>query len=322
MSDTQKEQLKKKQRLKDITFEHNGAHIALVGPMVGGPANEVQTILWKSKGTSHITKEDVERALGTGATPESIALEKAKFNSEVRDSIREVLEEQYAGKYEWLYLEDFSDSEIVFSSDGGMFIVGYSLSEDDKYVLEDVAKGVEYKSILVETDSLRLSKDAQEKLSEGSLSLVTKALDNPETNQRVKDAVLKTLEKARNMQEEIQKAVDAAKAEAATQMEAVQVELTKAKEIIAKFETAQKEQLIKSRTEAVAKFDEEGAAALVQATESLDDAAFATILKSLELKAKQVAESDLMTQVSDAGGDATATASKTAELLKARHATN
>ena len=68
-------------------------------------------------------------------------VEKAKFNSEVRTLLRESLDKQFAGKYEWLYLEDFSDSEIVFSTDAGMYIVNYSLSGDDEYVFEDKAVG-------------------------------------------------------------------------------------------------------------------------------------------------------------------------------------
>ncbi|MGY2200514.1 hypothetical protein [Pseudomonas gingeri] len=39
---------KAKRRLTNITFEHEGAHIALVGKHQGGPANGVRTLITKS----------------------------------------------------------------------------------------------------------------------------------------------------------------------------------------------------------------------------------------------------------------------------------
>lgn len=305
---------KKKHRLKDITFEHAGAHIALVGGAVGGPANGVETVLFKSKGTEDISEQEVEQLLKKASGKTEV--EKAKFNSEVRTLLRESLDKQFAGKYEWLYLEDFSDSEIVFSTDAGMYIVNYSLSGDDEYVFEDKAVGVEYKSILVENGSIKLSVDAQEKLSEGVYSLVTKALDNPETNQRIVDAVGVTLEKAKvKMQEEIQKAVDAAKGEAAAELATVQAELVKAREALAVVEAEKKTTVMKSRQEAVAKFDKDGAEALVKATEALADEAFETLLKSLAVGRAAVEESDLFKQTSVQGSEKPAEESATVQAL-------
>lgn len=311
---------KKKHRLKDITFEHAGAHIALVGGAVGGPANGVETVLFKSKGTEDISEQEMQQLLEKASGKTEV--EKAKFNSEVRTLLRESLDKQFAGKYEWLYLEDFSDSEIVFSTDAGMFIVNYSLSGDDGYVFEDKAIGVEYKSILVENGSVKLSVDAQEKLSEGVYSLVTKALDNPETNQRVVDAVGVTLEKAKvKMQEEIQKAVDAAKVEAAAELATVQAELVKAKEALSIVEAEKKATVLKARQDAVAKFDKDGAEALVKATEALADEAFATLLKSLSVGKAAVEESELFKQQSQAGSEKPAEVENgTAELIKAKYA--
>lgn len=311
---------KKKHRLKDITFEHAGAHIALVGGAVGGPANGVETVLFKSKGTEDISEQEVEQLLKKASGKTEV--EKAKFNSEVRTLLRESLDKQFAGKYEWLYLEDFSDSEIVFSTDAGMYIVNYSLSGDDEYVFEDKAVGVEYKSILVENGSIKLSVDAQEKLSEGVYSLVTKALDNPETNQRISDAVGVTLEKAKvKMQEEIQKAVDAAKAEAAAELATVQAELTKAKEALAQVETEKKATVMKARQEAVVKFDKDGAEALVKATEALTDEAFETLLKSLSVGRAAVEESELFKQKSQQGSDKAPEENATERLIKSMAAT-
>lgn len=305
----------KKYKISDISFEHEGAHVALVLKSQGGPANNRHTLLLKSQSTADITEEDVKQLLEKASGKTEV--EKAKFNSEVRNILSEKIREKFAGKYEWLYLEDFSDSEIVFSTDAGMYIVNYSLSGDDEYVFEDKAIGVEYKSILVENGSIKLSTEAQEKLSEGVYSLVTKALDNPETSQRISDAVGVTLEKAKvKMQEEIQKAVDAAKAEAAAELATVQAELEKAKEALAQVETEKKATVMKARQEAVAKFDKDGAEALVKATEALADDAFETLLKSLSVGRAAVEESDLFKQKSQQGSDKAPEENATERLIK------
>lgn len=310
---------KKKRRLRDITFEKAGNHIALVGGIVGGPANQIETILWKSKATDDITEEDVKQLLEKASVKTEV--EKAKFNSEVKTVLTNKLREQFQGRYEWLYLEDFSDSEIVFSTDAGMYIVNYSLSGDDEYVFEDKAVGVEYKSILVENGSIKLSVDAQEKLSEGVYSLVTKALDNPETSQRISDAVGVTLEKAKVMQEEIQKAVDAANAASAEKLAAVTAELEKAKEALSVVEAEKKATVMKARQEAVAKFDKDGAEALVKATEALADEAFETLLKSLSVGRAAVEESELFKQASQQGSDKAPEENATERLIKSMAAT-
>lgn len=315
------EDIKKKHRLKGITFQHEGGHIALVGGIVGGPANQQETVLWKSAGTAHISREELQAVLkSSNPTEKSVELEKAKFNSELRASLRDKVEEQFAGKYEWLYLEDFSEDQVVFSTDSGMFIANYSLSGEDEYVLEDTAVGVEYKSILVENGTLKLSKEAQSKLNEGVYSLVTKALDNPENNQRLMDVIKSVKEKAKTMEVEIQKAVDLVKAAHAQELAGVQAELTKATETLAQFAKEKQEAVLKARQAEVAKFDKDGAEALVKATEGLNDEAFAVILKSLEVKSAQVTESDLMKQVSDPNAeDGKTVESKTAEILKSRN---
>ena len=155
----------------------------------------------------------------------------------------------------------------------------------------------------------------KKKLSEGVYSLVTKALDNPETNQRIVDAVGVTLEKAKvKMQEEIQKAVDAAKGEAA-ELATVQAELVKAREALAVVEAEKKTTVMKSRQEAVAKFDKDGAEALVKATEALADEAFETLLKSLAVGRAAVEESDLFKQTSVQGSEKPAEESATVQAL-------
>lgn len=299
------EQKKKKRRLRDITFEKSGNHIALVGPCVGGPANNVETVLWKSKATDDISEEEVKQLLEKAS--EKSEVEKAKWNSEIRKTLNELVREKYkeSSKDGWLYLEDFNATTLVVNRDNDLFTVSYSLSDDGEYVIGNDEQEVEIKCIYIEKGVAHLTEEAKEVLNEGVYSLLSKALDNPETNERVVKHVSESLEKAKiKMQEEIQKAVDAAKAEAAAQLTAVQEELTKAKEIIAQVEAEKKAAVLKARQEAVAAFDKDGAEALVKATEGLTDEAFEVILKSLKAKQEQLEQSDLFKQTGTQGAEA------------------
>lgn len=117
------------------------------------------------------------------------------------------------------------------------------------------------------------------------------------------------------MQEEIQKAVDAAVLQKQAELDAMKEELTKAQEVIAKVEVEKKEAVLKARQDAVAQFDKEGAEALVKATADLADEAFETIVKSLKAKQEQLEQSDLFKQKSEQGGEAHVEQSATVQAL-------
>lgn len=304
---------KAKNRLSNFSFDHDGAHIALVHKDQGGPANLKTTLLTKS--TSGITDQQVASQLAL--------IEKAKFNSEVRSKLSEALQDEFASRYEWLYLEDFSEDEVVFQADAGMFIVGYSLSSDDEYSFDEVARGFSYELIRVENGQVKLSEDAQSKLSEGEYVLVNKALNNPETNSRVQKALTAFTEKKEKMQEEIQKAVAAKDAE----ITALQAEIAKSKEELAKVqeivkaaEDARKAQVLKAREVEVASLIQTGSVELVKSTEALSDEAFAEIVKALKAQKEAVEQSDLMKQVSDPNAKAPQVEEATTAILKAKYA--
>lgn len=299
------EKRNKKFQIKDISFRHEGAHIALVHKAQGGPANQRKTLIFKSSSIDDITEKDVKELIEKAS--EKSEVEKAKWNSEIRETLNELVREKYkeSSKDGWLYLEDFNATTLVVNRDNGLFTVSYSLSDDGEYVIGNDEQEVEIKRIYIEKGVAHLTEEAKEVLDEGVYSLLSKALDNPETNERVVKHVSDSLEKAKiKMQEEIQKAVDAAKAEAAAQLAAVQEELTKAKEIIAQVEAEKKAAVLKARQEAVAAFDKDGAEALVKATEGLADEAFEVILKSLKAKQEQLEQSDLFKQAGVQGGEA------------------
>ena len=298
---------KAKRKLSEFNFESSGSHVALVHREQGGPANLYTTLLTKS--TGGITDQQVASELAL--------IEKAKFNSEVRSKLSQALNDKFASRYEWLYLEDFSEDEVVFQADDGMFIVGYSLSSDEEYSFDDIARGFSYEYVRVENGQVKLSEDAQSKLSEGEYVLVNKALNNPETNSRVIKALTAFTEKKEKMQEEIQKAVAAKDAEIAQ----LKADMAGLQEIVKAAEAAKKEALLKSREAAVGAVLKEGAVELVKSTEALNDEAFAQIIKALGVQKAAVEQSDLMTEVSKATAATEPTEKNTtAEIIKARYA--
>lgn len=292
-------------RLSDINFEHEGAHVALVFAAQGGPANGVTTLI--TKATEDISEEQVRQMVG---------LEKAAFNSEVRDSLRSALQEKFQSGYEWLSLEDFSASEVIFYSDAGHFIVGYSLSSDDEYVFDDEARGFDYAYVRVENEQVKLSNDAQEKLSKGEYVLVNKALENPETSSNFMKQIAAITEKKQQMEVEIQKAVDAKNLEIA----AMQEKLDAALALVEGFKAEKQATVLKAREAQIGEFVKEGAVDIAKATEHLDDEAFALILKAMGVQKAAVAESDLMKEVSNPDAVAVAPVDRTAEIIKARNA--
>ena len=307
----------KKYKISDISFEHEGAHVALVLKSQGGPANKRHTLLLKSQSTADITEEDVKQLLEKAS--EKSEVEKAKWNSEIRETLNGLVREKYkeTSKDGWLYLEDFNATTLVVNRDNGLFTASYSLSDDGEYVIGNDEQEVGIKRIYVEKGVAHLTEEAKEVLDEGVYSLLSKALDNPETNERVVKHVSESLEKAKvKMQEEIQKAVDAAKAEAAAELATVQAELVKAREALAVVEAEKKATVLKARQEAVAKFDKDGAEALVKATEALADEAFETLLKSLSVGHAVVQESDLFKQASQQGSDKAPEENATERLIK------
>ena len=301
--------LKAKRRLTDISFEHTGAHVALVGKAVGNAANGHTTLILKA--TDDITDVDVQNHL--------TSIEKAKFYQELRNGLEENLREHFKDslEYNWLYLEDFSDSEVIFCTDGNLYTCGYSL-DNDKYVFDAVAKEVDVKRVYeVSTDGkVMLSDDAKSVMESGALEMLTKALQSPDTVNRASNLLKSIREKEIKKMDEIQKAVDAAKQEAAVTI----AELTKAvADLTAKVDgyvVAEKAAKQASREATLAEVvGTEKAVAVAKGAEALTDEAFAAMVETFK-SFKQV-DQELLVQKSGQGAEQEPTKA-TAEILKAQ----
>ena len=297
---------KAKRRLSEFNFESSGSHVALVHKEQGGPANLYTTLL--TKATESITDQQVASELAL--------IEKAKLNSQIRQELSDAVKSKFQDDDEWLYLEDFDDSRVFFWRGDGLYVATYTVSRKEEYIVADTATSVEREWFYVDTGKVILSEVAKDKLEDGEYVLVNKALNNPETSERVEKALVAFTEKKEKMQEEIQKAVEAKDAEIAK----LQADMASLQEIVKAAEAEKKANTLKSREGQVAALLKEGAVELVKSTETLNDEAFAQIVKALSVQKAAIEESDLMNEVSNPGAASAQEINKTQEIIKARYA--
>lgn len=294
---------KSKKRQREITFEHEGAHVALCHK--DNPAANLYTTLL-TKSTGDITDTQVA---------EQIALiEKAKYSSQVKAAIESAIREKYDD--DWLYVEDYNDTVVIFWKDDSLYSVAYTVDQDENYILAETANEVKREYIYSPTGKVEISGDAEKKLEEGVYVLVAKALSTPETIGRAEQALATYNKKKEKMQEEIQKAVEAKDAEIAK----LQAEMASLQEIVKAAEAEKKANMLKSREGQVAALLKEGAVELVKSTETLNDEAFAQIVKALGVQKAAIEESDLMNEISNPDAAPAQGINKTQEIIKARYA--
>lgn len=297
---------KAKRRLTEFNFESSGSHVALVHRDQGGPANLKTTLLTKS--TDGITDQQVASQLAL--------IEKAKLNSQIRQELTDAVKSKFQDNDdEWLYLEDFDDSRVFFWREDSLYVATYTVSRKEEYIVADTATSVEREWFYVDTGKVILSEVAKDKLEDGEYVLVNKALNNPETSERVEKALIAFTEKKEKMQEEIQKAVAAKDAEIAK----LQADMASLQEIVKAAETAKKEAMLKARETEVSAVLKEGAVELVKSTAELNDEAFAQIVKALGVQKAAVEASELMNEVSDPNAGKAQEVNKTAEIIKAKY---
>lgn len=296
---------KAKRKLTEFNFEKSGSHVALCHKDNPG-ANNYTTLIHKA--TESITDQQVASQLAL--------IEKAKLNSQIRQELSDAVKSKFQDDDEWLYLEDFDDSRVFFWRKDDLYVATYTVSRKEEYIVADTATSVERDWFYVDTGKVILSEVAKDKLEDGEYVLVNKALNNPETSERVEKALIAFTEKKEKMQEEIQKAVAAKDAEIAK----LQADMASLQEIVKAAETAKKEALLKARETEVSAVLKEGAVELVKSTAELSDEAFAQIVKAIGVQKAAVEQSELMNQVSDPNAGNAQPVNVTAEIIKARYA--
>lgn len=269
-------------------------HLALTHNEFQGGAASGRNVSLLMKSDFTLT-EEIEKALL------SLGINKSVFASSIRDALQNAISASYKDEDDnWLYVEDYDDSIVIFCSGGGLFSTTYSIV-DGEVTLGDLATPVtDVITYAPRTGETLLSEDAEDKLEEGVYGLVAKALKSEQTKTHLVQ-MFKALElkksntKETTLKEEIEKAVAAVetllKAQIATQTEALEKASARIKEL-------EQAAVVKARKEVLASVEADAVKldALVKSLEALGDEAFAVVAATMVEKAKVIETSDLFKQ--------------------------
>jgi len=259
---TEQVKQKAKRKLKGFDFSVDGAAVALVGPSVGGPANSIPTLIAKSNNYSPEFIKKMQQIQVTYELPEFL---RKVFGLYYEDSemLARMLgyvepedesEEDYDDWYENYIEEKLSAFTIIKSlHEAKNLPEALSKLTEDQY-LDVLHDQVEIEKALKEfAEKADTSAKSVEKQVGASASKKTKNKEKPMTQE--------TEMVAKSVLVELQKAAEADK-----------VELQKALAKLAEIEEANKQAIVKSKTEAVKAVikDEKQATVVVKAALALD----------------------------------------------------
>lgn len=286
-------------RLSEIKFEHEGAHVALVGKHQGGPANGITTLI--TKATNNITQEQVEKA-------SSVVVE-MQFPEFLR---------KFFGMY-------WDDAEVLSAAMGYGRTEYPDVNEKDwidqrvesinimksVYRAQDVEKAL---AALTPEQTLAILKDQE--MLEKALEVV------PETKLPQEESQLETILKSAH-EEFVTKAVSEAVAVVQKALDA-QAEVLKAAEAkLELFAVAEAEAVAKSRKEKLAAVvAADRVEELFKSLAPLDAEAFEAVVATFSVQKAAEAESDMF-KVAGVSGDGDQKTGpevdRTTEILKAKY---
>lgn len=297
-------------------------HLALCHETQGFSANNRPVSLLMKSGIEH--SEEIKKALSALGYD----VEKA-FYSELQSQLTDEITEMFCdGEDDWLYVEDFDDSQAIFCTEGELYSVKYT-NKDGVVTVEDTATAVtRMVSYNPDEGEVKLSEQAEDMVEDGTYKLVKKALENPETMKRIESIftaektppkIVKTKSKDIPLKEEIEKAVAAVevlfKAQIKEQTEALEKASARIKEL-------EQSAITKSRKDALAAVEEDAEKldALVKSLAPLGDEAFAVVVKTLSDKVSVADQSDLFKQSSVHMKQEEATEGSFDAMMKAKYA--
>jgi len=299
--------IKATRKLTDIKFEHEGAHVALVGIAQGGAANGHTTLI--TKATNTIPEAVIEKAKEVTVTlqfPEFLR----KFFGMYYDDAEVLSVAMGYGRTEY---PDFdSGKDWIDQKIESMNIM------KAVYRSEDVEKAL---SELTPEQTLTLKQD-QETLEKalGNISEQTTTQEETTLDTILKSAHIEAVAAAVEVEKAagvaavaiVQKSLDEAKAELAT-----------AQAKVAEFETAAAEAVVKARKEAIvaAKVPADQVEELFKSLSTLSDEAFAATLKFVSPASVTSTDADMFVQkgVSGAGEQDPVVVDRTTQILKDRY---
>lgn len=286
-------------RLTDIKFEHEGAHVALVGKHQGGPANGITTLI--TKATNNITQEQIEKASTVSVTMQFPEFLRKFFglywdDAEVLSAVMGYGRTEYPDSTEKDYIDSRVESISIMKA---------------VYKAQDVEKAL---AALTPEQHLALMAD-QEMLEKAFAAL-------PEQSIEHKEPEMETILKSAH-EEFVTKAVSDAVAEVQKSLDAQAVVLKAAQEKLAEFESAAVAAVEKARLDSLLAAGQtaEDAQEIVKSLAVLDDTAFAVVLKGYQVQKAAEAKSEMF-QETGVAGDGAKTADEvdaTTAILKAKY---
>ena len=296
-----------KRRLTDIKFEHEGAHVALVGKHQGGPANGVTTLI--TKATNDITQEQIEKA-----TTVTVEMQFPEFlrkffglywdDAEVLSSVMGYGRTEYPDTTEKDWIDQKVESITLMKS---------------VYKAQDVEKAL---AALTPEQTLALMADQE------MLEKAFKAI--PEHTQiKHEETPMETILKAAH-EEAVASAVAIEKAAGVSAVALIQKALDEqalvlkaATDKLAEFETAAATAKVELRKAALvdAKVPADKAEAVLKSLAGLDDESFASTVATMKSMASVVDNSEMMQEagVAGAGAESQEEVDRTTQILKARY---
>ena len=276
---------KAKRKLKEISFDGESAHIALVSKEQGGPANgaDYSLILKNTEGRS---QEFIEKASKIQVTMDIVEFIERFFSVWGSDAL--VLaslmgyEKEESENDDWDY-DDWIQEKV------NSFQILKGLNEADNKV-SALSKLTEQDYLSVLTDQAVIEKALTE-LAKGSVPKVDTSTTSVE--KQVEASASRKKNKEKNMTQATPEMVEKSALTAIEkQMQETQVELQKAKELVKQYEAEKKQAIVKSKTDAVTAVvkDEKQAAVIAKAALALeseeDFTAFVEVVKALQAQAE------------------------------------
>lgn len=322
---------KAKRKLSDISFEKEGAHVALVSKEQGGPANNHDyALVLKANKFSEEFIEKMQQVRVTMELPDflrkffSVYYEDAEVLARMMGYEKpEATEEAKTADYEdyiqskleaFEILKAANDAESLAEVLSGLDETEYLAMLNDQELLEkafaNVAKATTESAPAASAEGTDTSPACEVIKEEVSTSVNKEELEKSKMDEDVK---IETVEKAQF--ELVQKALEEQK-----------VELQKALEVIAEYEAAKKEAIAKAKTEQVKAIvkDESKVEAIAKAAlslESEDD--FTAFLAAMQAMMTTVETSEMFVEkgASTQEEEPKVQESAVAKLLKAKQAT-
>ena len=300
---------KAKARLKDLTFDHDNAHLALCSKEQGAANNQENAVIFKS---ANFSKELIEKA------------QRVQVTMELPDFL-----EKFFGLW-------YSDAQVLAR------LMGYVPEEEEYEYTDWIQERVDSFELLKSLHEAKSLPEEMAKLSEDQISqilddqeMIVKSLKEFESSQMLENKVgsptansgptgTKKIKKEKKMTQEVETIEKSKYVEIEKAMQAQAEELLKAREMLATIEKAEKALILKTKTDAVAAVvhDEKHVATIMKAAAMLDNTedfdALLEVFKSITVAVEKSAlfnEQGATVEVEDKAKE-----SKVKEFLKSKYA--